>query len=98
MSIKVFYDKTLFRLKDTWKIKQLIGEVIKKEGRVLGDLSFIYTDDESLREINVKFLHHDYNTDVITFDYSKDEVINGEIYLSIDTIREISEIYKVNHR
>jgi probable rRNA maturation factor len=95
LSIKVYYDKTDFRLKGAGKVKQIIDRVIMKEGRVSGDLCFIFTDDESLREINVKFLNHDYNTDVITFDYDKDEQVNGEIYMSIDTIRENSAKYNV---
>ena len=96
MSIKVFYDKTDFRLKGVGKIKQILDKVISKAGRVSGDLSFIFTDDESVRDINVKFLKHDYYTDVITFDYNRDDEVNGEIYLSIDAIRANSKEYKVS--
>lgn len=51
-----------------------------------GDLHFIFTDDEEITRINVQYLQHDYATDIITFDYSEEERIAGEIYISLDTL------------
>jgi len=98
LSIKVFYDNTDFRLRGSRKVIRIIDKVIRKEDMVSGDLSFIFTDDETLREINVKFLNHDYFTDVITFNYNRDNEVNGEIYLSLDRIRENSTEYEVSFK
>ncbi len=59
-----------------------------------GDISVVFCSDEYLLEINKKFLSHDYLTDVITFDYSTEKIISGDIFISIDTVRANSEFYK----
>ncbi len=91
---KIYYKDVKFRLRKTKDIKDWIVQVIRFEEKEPGDLSFIFASDKSIREINMEFLQHNYNTDVIAFDYKKGDVISGEIYLSIDTIRKNAEQYK----
>jgi probable rRNA maturation factor len=96
LSIKIFYDETDYRLKGWRKTARLIKDLIGTEKKKEGELSFIITNDKFLKSINVQFLSHDFNTDVITFNYNSGDIVNGEIYISLDTVRENSFNYNVS--
>ncbi len=93
MSVKIYYDQIKYRIHKTKEIKRFLEKVITDENKTPGDLVFILTCDERMVEINRKFLKHDYYTDVITFDYSEEGTVNGEVYMSIDTIRRNARSY-----
>jgi len=94
LSVNVYYDQIKYRIRKTGEIKRFLEKVIRDEKKIPGDLVFILTNDEKMLEINRKFLKHYYHTDVISFDYSAEGEINGEIYLSVDTIRKNALKYK----
>ena len=70
-----------------------VKESVKSLGFSVGELSFIFCCDEYLKKINIKYLNHDYFTDVITFDYSKEKLLFGDIYISTDRVKENSKTY-----
>lgn len=72
------------------KLRVFLTTLLKKEGaRELIDLSYIFCSDNYLLDINRKFLQHDFYTDIVTFDLSSNEkTLNGEIYISIDRVKE----------
>lgn len=77
-----------FKIEKPSDVSLWIVNSIKAENFATGELSFVFTTDENLIEINRKYLEHDTFTDVITFDYSEGGIVSGEIYISIERIRE----------
>ena len=90
-----FSNQTEFELEDSTSIKLWIQNVLNKEQKVLGDLQYVFCDDDFLHRINVTYLNHDTFTDIITFDYTNDDVISGEIYISIERVRDNALSYGV---
>ena len=68
-----------------------IRQVAATYGMKVGDVGYMFVNDERILEVNREYLQHDYYTDIITFDYSEDEVINGDIVISLDTVRTNAE-------
>lgn len=96
-SINYFYQKPRFKLQNPKKNSSWIKKSIEKEGASLTSLNYIFCTDEYLREINIQFLKHKSFTDIITFNYNRSETeIEGEIYISVDRVRENAETYKTD--
>ncbi len=68
-----------------------IQRVARTYGRTLGDVSYLFCNDEHILEVNRQFLQHDYYTDIITFDYDEGDTLNGDLVISLDTVRSNAE-------
>lgn len=88
MAIVFNNSKDKFKLKKSALIKKWIEKVAAKEKRTIGDLSYVFMSDEELLKINQQFLKHNTYTDIITFDYSENKKISGEIFISVDRVEE----------
>lgn len=83
-------------LKDRTLLKEYLRQILKREGRVMDELSFIFCSDEYLLDINKTYLRHNYFTDIITFDLSDERQQSGEIYISVDRVRDNARQLKLN--
>lgn len=68
-----------------------IKTVAASYGRKVGEIGYLFVDDEKILEVNNEYLGHNYYTDIITFDYDEGDVINGDIVISLDTVRTNAE-------
>lgn len=68
-----------------------IREIAATYGLKVGEVGYLFCDDEKILCVNKEFLQHDYYTDIITFDYNEDNVINGDLVISLDTVRTNAE-------
>ena len=68
-----------------------IKAVAATYGRKVGEIGYMFVDDEKILELNRAYLGHDYYTDVITFDYDEDDTVSGDIVISLDTVRTNAE-------
>lgn len=68
-----------------------IKKVATDYGKKIGEIAYIFCSDDKILEVNRQYLHHDYYTDIITFDYTEDDVISGDIFISLDTVKSNSE-------
>ncbi len=75
------------------EVSAWVRQVAKSYGKVVGDINYIFVDDETILDINRRFIGHDYYTDHIGFDYSSGDSLSGDIYISLDTVRTNAELY-----
>ena len=90
-----FNYETEFELENEEAIAAWISKVIKSENKKEGEINYIFCDDEYLLEINKEHLQHDYYTDIISFDYSVGNEINGDLFISVDRVRENAQDFHV---
>ena len=65
------------------KLSEWINDVAQKYNKVVGEISYLFCEDEKILEVNKEYLDHDFYTDIITFDYSEDNIISGDILISL---------------
>jgi len=85
------------KLSNTEDLNLWLNSVIKEEGMVIGELVYVFCNDEYLLKKNIQFLKHNTLTDVITFDYSEEEIISGDILISTERVVENAKIFNVNY-
>ncbi|TYP99848.1 rRNA maturation RNase YbeY [Tenacibaculum adriaticum] len=93
-----FNYETEFQLDNEEKTTNWIEECVEKEGFELGEINYIFCDDDYLHKINVEFLQHDTLTDIISFDYTLGKLIGGDIFISVDRVAENAKEFEVSFK
>ena len=70
-----------------------VKAVAASYGKKVGEIAYIFVDDEEILRVNREYLQHDYYTDIITFDYTEGDTISGDLFISLDTVRTNAEQY-----
>ena len=89
--IRFFTENISFDFKPKAFTKRWLKSVALAEDRTIGDISVIFCSDDYLLDINRKFIGHDYYTDIITFDYCEDKRLSGDLFISMDSVRDNSQ-------
>lgn len=91
-----FHYEIDFKLTSERAFKSWLSQVVLSEEKTTGDINYIFCDDEYLLKINVDYLNHDTLTDIISFDYSIGNILHGDIFISIERVRENAAKFKVS--
>jgi len=92
----VFNYQTDFKLDNEQNYKDWIIRVIQSEGKETGEINYVFCNDEQLYKINTKYLNHQTFTDVISFDYTERNKVSGDIFVSIERVKENASVFKVS--
>lgn len=87
---------TDFDLTQADEISLWLQNVAKSENFEISDLNYVFVSDEELYEMNVKYLNHNTLTDVITFNYVENEIVSGDIFISVDRVKENAVVFNVS--
>lgn len=79
------------------KMREWLDLIAVHYSKVLGNISFIFCDDEYILSVNRQYLKHDYYTDVITFDYCQGDMLSGDVFISLDTVKSNSKQYDTTY-
>ena len=91
-----FNYETDFELENEAQYEDWISRIIESEGFDEGEINYIFCDDEYLHKINVEYLHHDTLTDIISFDYTVGNVLQGDIFVSIERVKDNAKDFNVS--
>lgn len=91
--IRYFQEDIRFELKQKLLNNRWLKMVAGSEMRRLGAINIIFCSDNYILDVNMKYLQHDYYTDIITFDYCEKDVLSGDLFISIDSVRENAQFY-----
>ncbi len=93
--IQFFTEQTKFTLKHKTQVREWLIYLIRKEKKLLGEINIIFCSDEYLLKLNEQYLNHDTFTDIITFDFVDGKIISGDIFISIDRMKENAKLFHV---
>lgn len=91
--VRYYTEDTDFVFKGKALNNKWLKMVAESEIRKIGDINIIFCSDNYILDVNMKYLQHDYFTDIITFDYCEGKFLNGDLFISVDSVRENSEFY-----
>ena len=91
-----YYNEDIsFPFKEKRLTSRWLKFVASAEGKSLGDIAVIFCSDNYILDVNIKYLQHDYYTDIITFDYCEGKTLSGDLFISIDSVRENASFFGV---
>ena len=93
--IRYFTEDVKFVLKDKLANNRWLKMVAGSEIRTIGDVNIIFCSDNYILDVNMRYLQHDYFTDIITFDYCEGKTLSGDLFISVDSVRENALEYGV---
>ena len=91
--IRYYYEDIKFEFKHKLLNNKWLRFVAQSEVCRLGDIGIIFCSDNYILDVNMKYLQHDYFTDIITFDYCEEDVLSGDLFISIDSVRDKASYY-----
>ena len=94
--ISYYNEDIVFRFKGRALNNRWLRMVAESEIRRVGDLSIIFCSDNYILDVNMRYLQHDYFTDIITFDYCEGNKLSGDLFISVDSVRENAAYYGVD--
>ena len=91
--VSYYTEDTAFAFKDKRLNSRWLKFVAESESKRLGDIGIIFCSDNYILDVNIKYLQHDYYTDIITFDYCEGNRLSGDLFISVDSVRENASFY-----
>ena len=95
MAISFSTENIHFDLIDSEKVKNWIAYVIRTHGKRVGEVNYLFCDDNYLINVNRTYLNHDTYTDIITFDYVAGNIVSGDIFISTQRVEENARLFNV---
>lgn len=93
--VHFFNEDVSYVLKDKMKLKNWVKIIIEQHQKSLGEVNFVFCSDEYLHKMNVEYLQHDTLTDIITFDYCDGNIVSGDLFISIDRVKDNASDLKI---
>ncbi len=95
MAFVFTYHKVKFKLDKVAGIKKWVETIAKAEKRTVGGINYVFVSDKEILKLNTQYLKHNTYTDIITFDYSEGKELSGDIFISVDRVKENAKKFKV---